>query len=125
MLNLYFKHKKTMRIRQTDFFAERGLIRAVVDGTGEYKVIPVRQWLHRTNALNEMLGQKDSRGDGKIEADLRRKFTDIVDDSTSLARTAQEQGMPSDPTARADQARRTARVFAQSTNLQASVSAAI
>lgn len=113
LTGFYLNNKQTLKIGKTTFFAENGMIKSVEDD-GNYTVIPVRKWLHRAKAINDMLQPHAGRSDTKIEEDLRKKYADIVDQAVVLARTAQEQGMPDDPSMVADRTRRQARKFAVS-----------
>lgn len=113
LTGFYLNNKQTLKIGKTTFFAENGMIKSIEDD-GNYTVIPVRKWLHRAKAINDMLQPHAGRSDTKIEEDLRKKYADIVDQAVVLAKIAQEQGMPDDPSMVADRTRRQARKFAVS-----------
>lgn len=113
LTGFYLNNKQTLKIGKTTFFAENGMIKSIEDD-GNYTVIPVRKWLHRAKAINDMLQPHAGRSDTKIEEDLRKKYADIVDNAVVLAKIAQEQGMPDDPSMVADRTRRQARKFAVS-----------
>lgn len=113
LTGFYLNNSQTLKIGKTTFFAENGMIKAVEDD-GNYTVIPVRKWLHRAQAINDMLAPHAGRSDTKIEQDLKKKYSDIVDQAVVLAKMAQEQGMPDDPSMVADRTRRQSRKFSVS-----------
>lgn len=91
-------------VNRTRFWAERGLIHC--DGPQGYQTLSVRQFLRHINGIVEMLGGSSARTDHVKDAALRAEYQDIVERSMGLARKAQEQGMPTDPSACRDYVRR-------------------
>lgn len=91
--------------RETRFWPERGLIHCE-DNIDGYSSFTVRAFLHRINALSEMLGRRSSNQDTGADNDMRIKIQRDVDRAVDLARIAQEQGMPFDPSAARDLALR-------------------
>jgi len=97
-LVMHSKDKKG-RHRTTRFWAERGLIHCE-DSKEGYCILSVAQFMTQVKALNDMLGKKSSTDDTGADADLRKLIQENVDTAVLIARKAQEQGMPSDPTCR-------------------------
>lgn len=88
------------------FWAERGLVRCEDSRDNSYTVMSIKTFLHRVKGINDMLGnsREDRRGlmhEDKVQ-DLRR----FIDQALSVAKQAQEQGSPDDPSARRDAVRR-------------------
>lgn len=97
-LVLHSKDRKG-RHRSTRFWAERGLIHCEDDKEG-YSILSVAQFMQHVKGLNDMLGKRSASGDAGADADLRKKIQEDVDKAVAIARKAQEQGMPDDPTCR-------------------------
>lgn len=96
------KHKVTARHtvdREVRYWAERGLIRVEDSLDNSYRVLSVRQFLKHAQAMSELLGNSSAKKDAGADADLRREFQRIIDRAVELARKAQVQGMPDDPSA--------------------------
>src|SRR4051812_12731771 len=91
--------------RETRFWAERGIVQCE-DNIDGYSSMSVRAFLKRVNALNEMMGNSSPGRDKGPDSDLRQETLRVVELASEIARMAQVQGMPSDPTARRDMARR-------------------
>lgn len=103
------KHKldaKRTVDREVRYWAERGLIRAEDSLDNSYEVLSVRQFLRHAAALSAMLGNSSSKKDTGADPHLRAEFQRIIDRSIDLARKAQVQGMPDDPSACRDLRRR-------------------
>lgn len=84
------------RHRSQRYWAERGLIH-VEDSKEGYAILSVAQFMQQVKALNDMLGRKSSSGDTGADASMRKEIQDKVDKACRIARKAQEQGMPDDP----------------------------
>lgn len=96
------KHKIDARRtvdREVRYWAERGLIRVEDSLDNSYEVLSVRQFLKHAQALSAMLGNSSSNKDAGADTHLRAEFQRIIDRSVELARKAQVQGMPDDPSA--------------------------
>lgn len=85
--------------REVRYWAERGLIRVEDSLDNSYEVLSVRQFLKHAKALSELLGNSSAQKDAGADAHLRAEFQRIIDRSVELARKAQIQGMPDDPSA--------------------------
>lgn len=89
-------------------WAERGLLHTEDDRDGAYDTISVRTGLQRMLALQEMLG--NSREEAKHNPGFNHQLYDriqkMLEQMVEVCRKAQIQGMPDDPTARADLKRR-------------------
>jgi len=100
---------KVAKLNNTLFWAERGLIRAEDEKTGRYEIIGVRSFLIRAKALSEMNMNSSSRRDSGPDRQMREIINDFLSDVTVVVKQAQEQGMPSDASARRDLVRRRVR----------------
>lgn len=99
-------------------WAERGLIHFEDSRDGGYDVISVRECLARINGLADMLANSRRQASAREWAELLQergkggagvKVEELVrffEQGEQMCRVAQEQGMPTDPSARADLARR-------------------
>jgi hypothetical protein len=88
------------------FWAERGLIRIEDTRDGGYQIITVRTFLHRLQALNDMLGNGRADVEGFADRNMVQELRRVIDEGVALCQKAQEQGMPSDPSACRDLRRR-------------------
>jgi hypothetical protein len=90
------------------YWAERGLIHYENTETNEYDTLTVREFLLRLKAINDMLGNsRATLASAKFaHADEIKRQQKFVEEASMLARKAQQQGMPSDPQARAEAKRR-------------------
>ena len=93
-------------------WAERGLIRIEDARDKSFETLDVRECLLRLNGLNEMIGRSKRGGKGSTTnsftkyADEIRDLQEMIDKVTDVCWKAREQGMPTDPSAVRDQARR-------------------
>ena len=92
--------------REVRYWAERGLIRVEDSLDNSYEVLSVRQFLRHAQALSAMLGNSSAKKDAGPDTQLRAEFQRIIDRAVELARKAQIQGMPDDPSAARDLRRR-------------------
>lgn len=95
-------------------WAERGLIRIEDSKDNSYEVLSVRTALERLKAINDMI--KNSTQRQKHSHDMFDRFLieahqKMIDEVVVLVRKAQEQGMPTDASARRDLVRRRPRTF--------------
>jgi hypothetical protein len=91
------------------FWPENGLIHSEDLRTGDYRSFAVRTFLRRVEGLIEMLGnstQRDMYSEDQFDRHLREIHLRFFEGAQRIGRIAQEQGMPSDPSARADRKRR-------------------
>lgn len=96
------------------FWAERGLIHVEDARDNSYKVFSVRTTLLRMRALQEMLGNSSERqmhSEDQFDRDKRAEIQTMLEGLTDVCRKAQEQGMPSDASARRDLVRRRPRTI--------------
>lgn len=91
-------------VNQTHFWAERGLIHC--EGPKGYQSLSVRKFLRHIQGLCAMLGNSSARTDHVRDAALRAEYVAIIERATELARRAQIQGTPDDPSACRDLVRR-------------------
>lgn len=96
--------------RELRFWAERGLMHCE-DSSNEYSSMTVRQFLHRVRALNDMVGNSDSRRDTGADRSLREEMVRNSEKAQQIAELAQLQGMPSDASARRDLVNRRAKTI--------------
>jgi len=90
------------------YWAERGLIRYEDARDNGYGVASVRDFLERIRGINDMLGNSRhqvTRSGEFVRSEFDRLMR-FVEEASVLCRIAQEQGMPSDATARWDLLRR-------------------
>jgi hypothetical protein len=99
------KTKEGLR-RSCRFWAERGLIRCEDSLDNSYHIISVRSLLQRVKALNDMLRRSAVSSDAGVDADLREELSRNIEKAIRIAAIAQEQGQPSDASARRDLVRR-------------------
>jgi hypothetical protein len=85
--------------RVVRYWAERGLIRVEDSLDNSYEVLSVRKFLQHAAALSKMVGNSSSNKDSGADATMRTEMQRIIDRSVELARKAQIQGMPDDPSA--------------------------
>jgi hypothetical protein len=92
------------------YWAERGLIHHEDTNTGEYQTLNVRSFLHRVQALSDMLGNAPATmaGDRFAHQDEVKRQMRFVELAIDLARLAKHQGMPSDADARKELKKRRA-----------------
>lgn len=90
------------------YWAERGLIHHELTTTGEYQKLTVRDFLERLKGVNDMLGNStatDAKENFAHQDEIERQKR-FVEEGIELVKQAQNQGMPSDPKARAELKRR-------------------
>lgn len=96
-----------VRFRNLRIWAERGLIH-VEEDNGNYQAISVRSTAHRMRALQDMIN--NSREEAKRNPGFNHQLCDqiqrMLESMIEVARKAQIQGMPDDPTAREELKRR-------------------
>lgn len=89
-------------------WAERGLIHWEDTRSGEYESMSCKTCLERMQGLQDML--KNSRiqlkNNGLMDFDRYDQIQRMIEQMIDVVRQAQEQGMPSDPTAVRDLQRR-------------------
>ncbi len=98
-----------VRFGQLRFWAERGLIHCEDGRTNGYESMSVRTFLHRARALSDMLGNSSTREmntEDQFDQANRLRHLRFMERCAMIATKAQEQGMPSDPTASRDLVRR-------------------
>lgn len=84
-------------------WAERGLIHIEDTTDGDYNVVAVRAMLERMQAIQEMLinsRRREKNSEDKFTANVVEAQQRMLEQMANVVRQAQEQGMPSDPTAR-------------------------
>ena len=99
------------RFGATRFWAERGLVHIEEDETGDYQSVSVSTILKRMRAVSEMIGNSRDSRKGFICNDIAKRWQDMLDKMVIVVQKAQEQGMPSDPTAHRDRQIRKRRTF--------------
>jgi hypothetical protein len=90
-------------------WAERGLIRIEDARDGSYEIVSVHTMLYRMRAINEAIknsSQRQKHSQDPEDAKEVRRLQGMIDAMVTVCRKAQEQGMPSDASARRDLARR-------------------
>lgn len=80
-------NRKVFDFRQTKFWAERGLIHTVHEGTGEYTVCSVREWLLRARAMSSQAWREKY-------PDEREQLVVLVENMVRVAQQAKRQGDP-------------------------------
>ncbi len=100
-------------------WAERGLIHIEDTATNGYRSESVRTMLHRIKAINDMLARsrESMKRSGFMYADEYERNQRMVEQMTELCRAAMNQGMPEDPQASRDLARRQPRTVVMPANL--------
>lgn len=91
------------------FWAERGLIHIEDSRDNSYECVSVKTILHRMRAISDMLGNsssRETRSEDQFDQNNRKRHQDMLDAMCQMVKRAQIQGMPSDPTASRDLARR-------------------
>lgn len=85
------------------YWAERGMIHHEDTTTGAYKTMQVREFLQRVSGVSDMLANsRASLSAAKFaHSDEIQRQMRFVEQAADLARIAKDQGMPSDPKARA------------------------
>ncbi len=96
-LPLFIGQHKVAVLDQCRFWADRGLVHCEDARDNSYVVMSVKDALLRAKAISEMVGK--SSNDYEF-ADRREYLQRFVSDMVDVCRKAQEQGMPTDPTAR-------------------------
>ncbi len=92
--------------REVRYWAERGLIRVEDSLDNSYEVLSVRQFLRHAAALSAMIGNSSANRDAGADSAMRAEMQRIIDRSVEIAKKAQIQGMPDDPSAARDLRRR-------------------
>ncbi len=90
-------------------WAERGLIHIEDSRDGSYDAVSVRVALTRMRGISEMLGnstQRDVGCEDQFDRKNRKRHLDMLETMSAILNKAKIQGMPSDPTASRDLARR-------------------
>lgn len=81
------------------FWAERGLIH-VETADNRYDTMSVRAFLYRVKANIDMVGNSRDGRKGVIDEHTRADYQRFFEEAERIASQAQEQGMPTDPSAR-------------------------
>ena len=84
-------------------WAEDGLVKIEDARDNGYEVLQVREFLKRLKAINDMKGAIDGTESAELKAAICEERTAIdrfVERAIPVARKAQEQGMPSDKSAK-------------------------
>jgi hypothetical protein len=89
-------------------WAERGLIHIEDNRDNSYETMSVRTALQRMVAINDMLANSKAElsRNGGMYADEFERNMKMLEQMTDICRKAQEQGMPTDASARRDLVRR-------------------
>ena len=90
-------------------WAERGLIHIEDSRDNSYECLSVRTALQRMKAISDMLGnstQRDINSEDQFDRANRDRHQRMLDSMIEITRKAQNQGMPSDASARRDLVRR-------------------
>ena len=97
-----------LKYRAQRVWAERGLIHIEDGRNSSYSCISVREWLGRLRALQEMVmeSRKDPENHAYEAAIQLETLQQAIERGDRIARQAKEQGMPTDPSACRDLARR-------------------
>jgi len=87
--------------RRLRFWAERGLIHVEDAVDNSYDTMPVKTFLHRLKAINDMVGNSKSETAklGFMGFDEIERLQRFVEAGLDLARKAKEQGEPTNPDA--------------------------
>ncbi len=90
------------------YWAERGLIHLENTITNEYKLLSLRTFLHRLNAISNMISRARTElaKSNFAHSDEIKRQMQFVEKATIIAQQAREQGMPTDPDARKEAKRR-------------------
>jgi hypothetical protein len=97
-----------VRLGPLRFWAERGLIHIEDERDNSYEVISVRTCLHRLRSIQDMLNnsRRVPYTEDQFDQANRQRLQDYLDAMIEVCRKAQQQGMPSDASARRDLVRR-------------------
>lgn len=87
------------------YWAERGLIHLEDAEDNSYVTLSVREFLLRLKGINDMIA-KVSRGEKTLDPQELQRHQNFIEQALALVEKAKEQGMPTDPSARRDRARR-------------------
>lgn len=92
-------------------WAERGLIHIEDARNGEYKSVSVRVMLHRMKGIQDMItnskpSQRQAHSHDQFDRAWLAENQGMLEAMVEVVRRAQEQGMPSDASARRDLVRR-------------------
>lgn len=99
--------------REVRFWAERGLIHVEDSLDNSYQSLSVRQFLERVAALSDLLRNSRSSDATGPDAAYRSELLAVIEQAVQIARQAQLQGMPDDPSAVRDLLRRRPSWFVQ------------
>lgn len=91
-----------------EIWAERGLLHIVDNRDNGYKCVSVRDELLRMDSINEMIANSREymKREGVMDAVEFERQRRMLFEMIEICRTAQIQGMPDDPSACRDLARR-------------------
>jgi len=106
VLNL---QEDVVRFGPLRFWAERGLVHVEDATDNSYEVMSVRTFLSRARGLSDMIGnstQREMHSEDRYDQMERTRHLTFLEGAANLARKAQIQGMPSDPSARRELVRR-------------------
>lgn len=94
------------RYRNLRAWAERGLVRIEHAQTAQYETLSAVDAAKRTKALSEIVRKARQNDKHRKYFDELEAWQQFVDDMIFVCERAQEQGMPSDASARRDLVRR-------------------
>jgi hypothetical protein len=107
---------EVVKFEHIRMWAERGIIHIEDTRDNAYKVIGVREALLRMRAISDMIAnsrpsQRQKHSHDRFDRKLIDDNQNMLDAMIVVVEKAKEQGMPHDPTARRDLARRRPKTF--------------
>lgn len=102
----FLNEHNVCRFGQLRMWAERGLIHVERASDGMYRVVQVKNMLHRIKAMSDMIRNsldEDRKAISKMNDAEKLTLEDhqrMVDKMIVICQQAKEQGMPDDPSAR-------------------------
>ena len=79
------------------WWADRGQLHWEDSSDNSYEVVSVKEFLHRLQAVNDMLSNgKSKENEGMMHADERERHIRFIEEGLELVKKAKEQGMPQD-----------------------------
>jgi len=106
-----------VRFGRLRLWAERGLVHVEDERDGSYNSFSVRTMLERMRAIRDLVAnsralfRRQPHTEDQFDSKWLRDNEAMLEAMTEVVRRAQEQGMPSDPSARRDLLRRRPRTF--------------
>lgn len=101
----------TARYQGVTYWPERGLVHSKRDRDGDYHCVQVPRMLKHIRGLQNILKESRRVSETALHQAHYWDIQQAIEDLTRVCRVAQEQGMPSDASARRDLARRQRRTF--------------